>query len=143
MTSGLFNQFKVDILSKKHNLAASGDTINIYLMGTGYTNDYTKTKWSDISANETTGTGYVSASVLANQSVSLVSTTANFTVSTTTTTSYTTATFSAIGIVLANNTYQISSSPALICYLDFGGTKSVTGGTFTITWTSVNIIALT
>jgi hypothetical protein len=74
--------------------------------------------------------------VLANQTVSLATSTATFDGDDET---WTLATFAAFHVVL----YSATNGSSLICSIDFGGAQSVSGGTFTIEWNSSGIISLT
>lgn len=133
MASGIYNRFKADLMNGVLDLV--NDTINGALLDSNHSFTATDNTWSDVSANEISGTGYTAGGqALANKSVTQGSPT------------YWDAddlvwdgdaTFDADHLVL----YQ-SSTGDLICSFDFGGTESVSGGTFTVEFNTSGIIDL-
>jgi hypothetical protein len=90
------------------------------------------TAYSSSTSNQVSGTGYsTGGKVLQNGTVANQTNVATVTFDTI---SWTSATFGAAYGVLYNN----SSSDKLIVVLDFGGTKSCSNGTFTITFPSTS-----
>lgn len=123
----------------------SSDTIICALLGNGYTpNATTHTLWSDVSAQEVTGTGYTAGGIaLTSQSW---------------TTSAGTATFTAANVTWANSTItaryavlvrragaSLVAGDRLLAYVDLtgGGTISSTSAAFTIQWNASGIFTLT
>ena len=120
----------------------SADTINCALYGSGITPDKTVAVASSgyntgvwLTSNEITGTGYsAGGSALASKafavdsgSSSICFTAANV--------SWTTATITASGDLIYDNTITGGTvAKQGLCYNSFGGSQSVTGGTFTIQW---------
>lgn len=137
MASGIYERFKANLMNKEVDIGASGDVIQVALMDNVHVFSATDNVWSDVSANEITGTGYTAdGAVLAGQAVTQAATTKWDG----TDTAWTTATFTAYFAVLWDNTVATDD---LICCFDFGGAKTVTAGTFTIQWHANGIITLT
>jgi hypothetical protein len=106
----------------------------LYEAGSGAPYDVNSTAYTSGTANQvgTSGTGYTTGGkVLQNGTVANQTNVATVTFDTI---SWTSATFGAAYGVLYNN----SSSDKLIVVLDFGGTKSCSNGTFTITFPSTS-----
>ncbi len=135
MASGMYNYFKAHILDAEYNLAS--DTIKCALMNNTHAFDATNDVWADVSANEITGTGYTAGGqALTGQSVTIDDVN-NKGVFGANDVSWTSATFTAYHTVLYDDTHL---SDALMISIDFGGAQTVTGNTFTIQWSSGEII---
>lgn len=135
MASGIYNRFKANLMNKIVDLEA--DVIQVALLDNSHTFSAAHNVWTDVSANEISGTGYTAnGEVLAGAAVTQAATT-KFDG---TDTAWTTATFTAYHAVLWDNTVATDD---LICSFDFGGAKTVTAGTFTIQWHVNGIITLT
>lgn len=136
MANGAYIKFKTDLMSAAANLQNGGNAIYVALFDNTTVFINTNTTYADVSATEITGTGYVAGGVLlANQSVNAGATSyfdADDAV-------WNAATFTAAFAILYDN----SNSNDLICFIDFGGDKTVSGGTFTIQWDVGGIIQLT
>ena len=123
--------FPVELLSGTHNFASGGDTFKIAL----YTaNPYTTSSTSFTATSEVSsggGSQYPSGgNTLASQAVSNVSNVATVDFADSVFGSVTPATFTAaFGAI-----YNTTSSDKLVVVLDFGGNKTCTSGTFTITF---------
>ena len=125
--------FPVELLSGTHNFASGGDTFKIAL----YTaNPYTtaSTVYASGSGDEVSsggGSQYpTGGDTLASQAVSNVSNVATVDFADSVFGSVTPATFTAaFGAI-----YNTTSSEKLVVVLDFGGNKTCTSGTFTITF---------
>jgi hypothetical protein len=125
--------FPVELLSGTHNFASGGDTFKIAL----YTaNPYTtsSTVYATGSGDEVSsggGSQYpTGGNTLASQAVSNVSNVATVDFADSVFGSVTPATFTAaFGAI-----YNTTSSEKLVVVLDFGGNKTCTSGTFTITF---------
>ena len=120
------------------NLVA--DTIKVALLTSSWTPSVSaNAHWSDISANEVTGTGYVAGgATLGSKSVTFSGATTTFTAANTTWASSTiTARYAAI-----YKSTGTSSTSALIGYIDFGSNQSSSGGNFTIAWNASGILTL-
>ena len=120
--------FRSELLSGTHNFASGGNTFKLAL----YTaNPYTtaSTAYSSGSANQVSasGTNYsTGGNTLTSQSVTISSATSyvDFADST-----WSSATFTAaFGVI-----YNSSASDKLVVFLDFGGSKTCTNGTFKVT----------
>ena len=126
--------FAQELLKGTHNFV--GNTINIALYEAGSGSPYavSDTAYSSGVANQvgTSGTGYATGGkTLQNGTVANQTSVATLTFDTI---SWTSATFGAAYGVLYNN----SASDKLVVVLDFGGTKSCSNGTFTITFPSTS-----
>ena len=123
--------FPVELLSGTHNFASGGDTFKIAL----YTaNPYTTASTIFSATSEVSsggGSQYPSGgNTLASQAVSNVSNVATVDFADSVFGSVTPATFTAaFGAI-----YNTTSSEKLVVVLDFGGNKTCTSGTFTITF---------
>lgn len=139
MSSGIYNRMKANLFNKLVSLANGGDVIKVALLNNTHTFDPDDDIWTDISANEieTSGTGY-SQKTLANQVVTQddANDLAKFDADDI---AWTTATFTAYHAAIYDSTL---AGDDLFGSIDFGGAKSVTGGTFTIAWNSNGIMRL-
>ena len=126
--------FAQELLKGTHNFPTNTIYIALYEAGSGAPYAVSDTAYSSGTANQvgTSGTGYsTGGKVLQNGTVANQTNVATVTFDTI---SWTSATFGAAYGVLYNN----SSSDKLIVVLDFGGTKSCSNGTFTITFPSTS-----
>ena len=121
------------------NLDSGGDTIKVALMDDNHSFSADDNTWSDVSANEISGTGYTAGGeTLSNQSVTQDDTN-DKAVFDADDVSWSNATFTAYHAVLYDDSL---TNDDLICSIDFGEGKSVSNGTFTIQWDSSGIITL-
>ena len=131
ITTAVCTSFKQELLTAGHDFTAStGDAFKLALIKATPAGTYgaSTTNYSDVTGNsdETSGTGYTSGgAALTNITPTTSGTTALTDFSDV---SWTTATFTADGCLI----YNTSLSNASVQVHDFGGTKSVTAGTFTI-----------
>lgn len=143
MASGIYNIFKSELMKKSVDLV--NDTIKVALVNNSHTfaaSSVTNDTWSDISANEISGTGYTAnGQNLAGKAVT-VDNTDNEGVFDATDIAWSSASFSAYHAVLYDDT-MTSPADMLICSIDFGGVQTVSSGTFTIQWAAEGIINLT
>ena len=124
--------FAQELLKGTHNFPTNTIYIALYEAGSGAPYAVSDTAYSSGTANQVSGTGYTTGGkVLQNGTVANQTNVATVTFDTI---SWTSATFGAAYGVLYNN----SSSDKLIVVLDFGGTKSCSNGTFTITFPSTS-----
>lgn len=136
MASGIYDDFKVDLMDGSVDLSNGGDTIKCGLLDNSHSFSASDSVWGDISANEISGTGYTAGgATLANQAVSMAANTATFDADDA---SWASATFTTYHAVL----YDTTNTSSLICSIDFGGAQTVTSGTFTIEWNANGIISL-
>ena len=124
--------FAQEWLKGAHNFPTNTIYIALYEAGSGAPYSVSDTAYSSGTSNQVSGTGYsTGGKVLQNGTVANQTNVATVTFDTI---SWTSATFGAAYGVLYNN----SSSDKLIVVLDFGGTKSCSNGTFTITFPSTS-----
>lgn len=117
-------------------LNLSTDTLKVMLVTSSYTPNQAADQFaSAASTNEITGTGYtVGGATLASVTVANASNVWNLSAANT---SWTTATFSAAYAVIYDTSVGSAyASYPLIGYVNFGGTQSPSGVTFSINWTS-------
>lgn len=135
MADAIYNQFKEFMADGTIDM--DGDVFAISLHGSNFVNDSADTHWADVSATQTSGTGYTDGGdsldsvtwVLSGGVVEFDADDA----------SWTSATFTADFAVIRSAT---ASGDPLVCALDFGGTQSVNNGTFTVQFNSAGIIQL-
>lgn len=133
MASGVYNQFKGELMNGVYDLEA--DTVKVSL----YDNSHSFTATDDgyTTTNElATSGGYTQGgATLASVAVS-ADTDGSFDA---TDTEWTSATFSAYHAVVWDDTPTSPANP-LICSIDFGGIQTVSSGTFTIQWHADGIV---
>ena len=124
--------FAQELLKGAHDFINNTIKIALYEAGSGAPDSVSSTTYSSGTANQVSGTGYTTGGntlgspVVANQT--------NVATLTFAQSQWTTATFGAAFGVIYNN----SASDKLVVVLDFGGTKSCSNGTFTITFPSTS-----
>ncbi len=132
MASGVYNRFKANLMNKVVDMEA--DTINVALYDNSHTFSAGDTDYTAVNELATAGGYTQGGQALDNKSVTEAADTkfdADNEV-------WTSATFTAYHAVI----YDVTVSNDLICSIDFGGAKTVTSGTFTITFHSDGIITL-
>ena len=124
--------FAQELLKGTHDFVNNTIKLALYTAGSGAPYSTSSTVYSSGVANEVSGAGYttggntLTSPVVANQN--------NVATLTFAQTQFTSATFGAAYAVIYNN----SASDKLVVVLDFGGTKSCSNGTFTITFPSTS-----
>jgi hypothetical protein len=138
ITQGMCNSFKVQILNGVHNFSA--DTFKIALYTSSATLGETTTAYS--ATNETSGANYTAGGNSLTVNVTPTNT-GNVAYVSFANTTWSTATITARGAVIYNNT----QSNAAVCVLDFGSDKTSTAGNFSVNFptadASTAIIRLT
>jgi hypothetical protein len=123
ITQGMCNSFKVELLNGVHNFSA--DTFKIALYTSSASIGETTTVYS--ATNETSGTNYTAGGNTLTVSVTPTNT-GNVAFLSFANTTWTTATITAAGAIIYNNT----KSNAAVCVLNFGGDKTSTAGNFSV-----------
>ena len=126
ITQAMCTSFKKELLEAKHNfLNSGGSTFNIALYTSSASLDASTTAYT--TSNEVSGTNYTAKG----NSLTRVDPTTSGTTAYTdfADTSWSTATFSAMGAMIFND--SASGDPSVVI-LDFGADKTATAGTFTI-----------
>ena len=124
--------FAQELLKGTHDFINDTIKLALYTAGSGAPYSTSSTIYDVSVSNEVSGAGYttggntLSSPVVANQN--------NVATLTFAQTQFTSATFGAAYAVI----YNSSSSNKLVVVLDFGGTKSCSNGTFTITFPSTS-----
>ena len=132
MTNVVPYSFAQELLKGTHDFTSNTIKLALYTAGSGAPYTVSSTVYSSGVANEVSGAGYTTGGntlgspVVANQT--------NVATLTFAQTQFTSATFGAAYAVIYNN----SKSDKLVVVLDFGGTKSCSNGTFTITFPSTS-----
>lgn len=134
MASGIYERFKANLMNKEVDLEA--DTIKCALLSGSHSFTATHNTWSQVSANQITGTGYTAGgATLAGKGVTQAATTKWDA----TDVEWTTATFTTAHAVIYDDTL---ANDDLICSIDFGGDQTVTAAKFSIVWNAAGIITL-
>ena len=124
--------FAQELLKGQHNFPTNTIYIALYEAGSGAPYSVSSTVYSSGVANQVSGTGYTTnGKVLQNAVVANQTNVATLTFDAI---SWTSATFGAAYGVIFNDT----DGDKLVVVLDFGGTKSCSNGTFTITFPSTS-----
>ena len=132
MTNVVPYSFAQELLKGNHDFINNTIKIALYTAGSGTPYAVSSTTYTSGTANQVSGTGYTTGGntlgspVVANQTSVATLTFAQ--------SQWTSATFGAAFGVIYNN----SASDKLVVVLDFGGTKSCSNGTFTITFPSTS-----
>lgn len=134
ITTAMCNSFKTEILEGVHDFTAStGNTFKIALIKATPTGTYgaATTNYSDVTGNsdEASGTGYTAGGVSLTANVTPTNSSNVSYTDWTTDPSWTSASFSAAGCII----YNSSKSNKAVAVFDFGGTQTVSSGTFTLT----------
>lgn len=134
MASGIYNRWFANLMNKEIDHEA--DVIKVMLLNNSHAFTATHNVIGDISANQITGTGYTAGgATLAGKAVTQAAST-KFDA---TDVEWTAATFSAWHAALYDDTIATDD---VMCSIDFGGEKSVSGGTFKLQWHVNGIITL-
>ena len=124
--------FAQELLKGNHDFISDTIKLALYTAGSGAPYSTSDTVYSSGVANEVSGAGYTTGgNTLTNAVVANQTSVATLTFDQT---QFTSATFGAAYAVL----YNTSASNKLVVVLDFGGTKSCSNGTFTITFPSTS-----
>ena len=124
--------FAQELLKGSHDFINDTIKIALYTAGSGTPYSVSNTVYTSGTANQVSGTGYTTnGNTLINPVVANQTNVATLTFDQT---QWTSATFGAAFGVIYNN----SASDKLVVVLDFGGTKSCSNGTFTITFPSTS-----
>ena len=124
--------FAQELLKGSHDFINDTIKIALYTAGSGAPYTTASTIYESSVSNQVSGTGYTTNGNTLNNAV--VANQTNVATLTFDQTQWTSATFGAAYGVIYNN----SASDKLVVVLDFGGTKSCSNGTFTITFPSTS-----
>lgn len=118
------------------------DTIKVALLTSSYTpNQNTHQYFSDVSANEVSGTGYTAGGVTLGSKTAVQSTvTMTFSGANA---SWSASTITARYAVIYDSTPGTGATDPLVAYVDFGADQSSSSGTFTISWSGSGIFTTT
>ena len=124
--------FAQELLKGSHDFINDTIKIALYTAGSGAPYTVSNTVYTSATANQVSGTGYTTNGNTLNNAV--VANQTNVATLTFDQTQWTSATFGAAYGVIYNDT----DGDKLVVVLDFGGTKSCSNGTFTITFPSTS-----
>lgn len=142
MASTNFTNFPRALVSAGHNFTS--DTLKVLLVSAA-PSEANLDAWanrSDITGIEVTGTGYSAGGIAQPYTLNALDTALNRQTITLTNIvdGWTGATISAVGAIVYKNSGS-SATDKLITFVDFGGTVAVTGGTFSITYSTDLIVS--
>lgn len=142
VTAKMYGSFLQKALNKE--IDWDTDDIKTALVTSTYTPDQdTHDYWNDVSANETSGTGYTAGGEsLVNKTMTYDSGTNKIKLDADDV-SWTSSTITARYAVLYNNSPSAASAKPLLGYVDFGQDESSSNGTFTIAWNASGIFEIT
>lgn len=119
-------------------------TIKVALLTDGYTpNQDTHITWSQVSANEATGTGYVAGGATLSGKTVSYDAASNVTTLDANDVTWANATVTARYAVIYDDNGAAANEKVLLGYVDFGVNQSATNGNFTITWDAAGIFRVT
>jgi len=135
MASGIYERFKANIMNKEADL--EGDTIKVMLLTSNHAFTATHNVIGDVNTNELAAAGGYSTggATLGSKAVTQAATTKWDAADT----SWGSASFTAYHAVIWDDSIATDD---LVCSVDFGSAKTVSSGTFTISWAAAGIITL-
>jgi hypothetical protein len=141
-TTTVYGKLAVSVFNKEIDF--DSDTIKVALVTSSYTpNQDTNQYWSDVVANEASGTGYTAGgATLASKTVVYDGPT-NKTTFDAADVSWTTSTITARYAVVYDSSPATDATRPLLCYVDFGSNQSSSAGTFTASWSASGIFTIT
>ena len=137
MASGIYNRYKANLMNKVVDMEA--DTIKCALLSSSHSFNADNNTWSDISANEVSGTGYTAGGASLTTPAVTQDDTNDKAVFDADDVSWSNSTITAHFAVLYDDT--LTNDDLIACF-DFGSDKSSSSGSFTIQWDSNGIIEL-
>jgi hypothetical protein len=141
-TTTVYGKLALTLFNKE--LDWDSDTIKCALVTSSYTpNQDTHQYWSDVVANEATGTGYTAGgATLASKTITYDGAT-NKTTLDAADVSWASSTITARYAVVYDATPGTDATRPLIAYVDFSSNQSSSSGTFTVTWSASGIATVT
>lgn len=140
MADVIYNEGKRKLLDGTINLTS--DTVKVALMNNSHVaNADTQHYWSDVSANEASGTGYTAGGATLGSKAFTTNDTNDRGEFDAADTVWATSTITAYYAIVYEDT-GVAGTSTLIASIDFGGAKSSSGGDFKIEWNSVGILTL-
>lgn len=138
----MFGQALIKALNKE--IDWDSDTIKVALVTSAYTpNQDTHTYWSDVVANEVTGTNYTAGGVtLTNKTINYTSATNKINLDADDVL-WANSTITARYAVIYDATPSTNATKPLLGYVDFGSNQSSSAGDFKITWNASGIFEMT
>lgn len=143
-TTALSQDFKRALLEGGHNFKVAGIAYKMLLIKVTPTGTYDSTlanvgtpgagtpSPTNVGTDEVTGTGYTSGGVAMGTNTAPALSAGVATTTWATNPNWTSATFSATGCDIYTNDATLGAAGRTVGYFDFGGTQTVTAGTFTV-----------
>lgn len=141
-TTTVYGKLALSVFNKETDF--DSNTMKVALVTSSYTpNQDTHQYWSDVVANEASGTGYTATGVaLASKTITYDGAT-NKTTLDAADVSWAASTITARYAVIYDATPATDATRPLYCYVDFGSNQSSSAGTFTISWSASGIMTVT
>ena len=144
MSNVIYNRFKSALLQGSYTLDKTTTPIYVALVNNSYTPNIDTDKYSTTPlVYQITGTNYTAGGVALSSPNIELNTTKDAGVLYGSNIRWDDATFTCRGAVLYQSSGQGMASDPLVCYFDFTTDKSVTAGTFLISWSANGIIQCT
>lgn len=119
------------------------DTIKVSLHASTYSPDVDAHDYWNDTSGETSGTGYTTGGLSITTSAVAIDTANNEVELDATDASWTSSTFSTAKAVVYKDAAGDSTTDPLMSYVDFGGTESVSSGTFTLQFDASGVMKIT
>jgi hypothetical protein len=141
-TTTVYGKLGLTVFNKETDF--DSNTIKVALVTSSYTpNQDTHQYWSDVVANEASGTGYTAGgATLASKTITYDGAT-NKTTLDAADVSWAASTITARYAVVYDSTPATDATRPLYCYVDFGSNQNSSAGTFTISWSASGIMTVT
>lgn len=144
----MYGSFLVKALNKE--IDWDTDTIKVALLTSAYTpNQDAHVYWSDVNANEVSGTGYTAGGATLTSKTPLTfpgavyNTTTNKVVLDAADVTWATSTITARYGIIYDDSPATAATKPLLGYVDFATDQSSSSGNFTITWNASGIFEIT
>lgn len=136
MATGVYGKFLLALGTGSPNfLLNAGDVVKLALVNDTETPDFdVDDDYTDLSANEVTGTGWAAAQALASPTFTLDATNNLVKLDGTDVNAATTTLTGIRGVGVYDDTVTTPTADPLICAINFGSTYNTSSGTLAITW---------
>jgi hypothetical protein len=141
-TTTVYGKLALTVFNKETDFDTN--TMKVALVTSSYTpNQDTHQYWSDVVANEASGTGYTATGATLASKTIVYDGATNKTTLDAADVSWAASTVTARYAVLYDATPGTDATRPLYCYVDFGSNQSSSAGTFTISWSASGIMTVT
>lgn len=141
VTAKVYGKFFLSAFNKELDLDT--DTLKVMLCTSSYTPDQDTHQYKSSVTNEVSGTGYTAGGATLGSVTVAYSSGTNTVTLDAADTSWSSSTITARYAVVYDSSPASDATRPLICYIDFGADVISNNGTFTITWDSAGIMAVT